>query len=396
MLKKDNRKIKTEGSERSRRIVVAMSGGVDSSVAVALLKKQGYFVVGVFMKFWKDPSAGSGQAGENRCCSIESEKLARLVAKKIGIPFYVINVEKEFKKKVVDYFLEEYKKGNTPNPCVVCNKEIKFGFLIDKALKMGADFVATGHYARTSLGNFLSLGNQIFLGKGILPSVSLPSRSKNLLPRFFKLLKSVDKNKDQSYFLWQLNQEQLSRILFPVGGYTKPEVRALAKKLKLPTAQALESHEVCFIQKTTNDFLKKYLKTKPGNIIDKNRKILGEHQGLHFYTIGQRKGIGLSGGPYFVVDKDFKKNNLIISKNEKDLESQELIAKNINWSAPQKLPISAEVKIRYKSNFAKAKIFKAGARKIKVVFQKPQKAITPGQSAVFYKGDNLLGGGVIE
>ncbi|MEK7541005.1 MAG: tRNA 2-thiouridine(34) synthase MnmA [Patescibacteria group bacterium] len=385
MLKKDNRKIKTEGSERSRRIVVAMSGGVDSSVAVALLKKQGYFVVGVFMKFWKDPSAGSGQAGENRCCSIESEKLARLVAKKIGIPFYVINVEKEFKKKVVDYFLKEYKKGATPNPCVVCNKEIKFGFLIDKALKMGVDYIATGHYAKTSLGN------QIFLGKGILPL-----HSKNLLPRSFKLLKSVDKNKDQSYFLWQLNQKQLSRVLFPVGNYTKSEVRALARKFNLPVAETKESQEICFAQNSTNEFLKKYLKTKPGNIIDKNRKILGEHQGLHFYTIGQRKGIGLSGGPYFVVDKDFKKNNLIISKNEKDLESQELIAKNINWSAPQKLPISAEVKIRYKSNFAKAKIFKAGARKIKVVFQKPQKAITPGQSAVFYKGDNLLGGGVIE
>jgi len=360
------------------KIVVAMSGGVDSSVAAALLKKQGYFVIGIFMKFWKE-----GKSIENRCCSVESEKLARLVAKKIDIPFYVINVEKEFKKKVVDYFLKEYKKGNTPNPCVVCNKEIKFGLLINRALKMGAEFIATGHYAQTSLGN------QIFL------------LAKNLLPRLFK---SKDQDKDQSYFLWQLNQKQLSRVLFPVGNYTKSEVRVLAKKFKLPTAKTPESQEVCFIQNTTNDFLKKYLKSKPGNIIDVNKKILGKHQGLWFYTIGQRRGIGFSGGPYFVVAKDLKKNNLIISKNEKDLERKELIASNVNWILPQKLPINAEVKIRYKSNFVKAKIsdFEKNhsaslrASKVKIVFQKPQKAVTPGQSVVFYKGQELLGGGVIE
>ena len=375
------------------KIVVAMSGGVDSSVAVALLKKQGYFVVGVFMKFWKDPSVNSGQDGrsaENRCCSVESEKLARLVAKKIGIPFYVINVEKEFKKKVVDYFLKEYKKGNTPNPCVVCNKEIKFGFLINKALKMGADFVATGHYAR--------LGREI-------PN----SKFKTI-----KLLKARDKNKDQLYFLWQLDQKQLNRVLFPVGNYTKPQVRALARKFKLPTAKTPESQEVCFIQNTTNDFLKKYLKIKKGKIINKQGKILGEHQGLWFYTIGQRRGIGLSGGPYFVIAKDLKNNNLIVSKNEKDLFSKELILKNVNWISgkyavfcdrrirrigvsvkKQKLSLNVEVKIRYKSNFAKAKILGFGKSKVRVVFQRPQKAVTPGQSAVFYKGKELLGGGVI-
>ncbi len=374
-----NRSKKAKGLERSRRIVVAMSGGVDSSVAAALLKSEGFDVVGVFMKFWKDLSTDSGQdGGENRCCSVESEKMARLVAKKIGISFYVLNVEKEFKKKVVDYFLKEYKKGNTPNPCVVCNKEIKFGLLIEKALKMGADYIATGHYAKTKDG-------RLFQGK--------------------------DKEKDQSYFLWQLNQKQLSRVLFPVENYTKPEVRKLAKIFNLPTAETKESQEVCFIQNTTNEFLKKYLKVKSGNIIDKTGNILGKHEGLHFYTIGQRKGIGLSGGPYFVIEKDFKNNILVVSKNKKDLLKKELVAKNINWILRKKLPVSCDVKIRYKSNFAKAKVFEnpsAGSGQSgKIIFQKPEEAITPGQSAVFYVpvrsseakegvGKELIGGGTID
>lgn len=364
---------KAEGPEPQRRIVVAMSGGVDSSVAAALLKKQfdacperSRRVVGIFMKFWKE-----GKNAENRCCSAESEKLARLVAKKIDIPFYVINAEAEFKKKVVDYFLKEYKKGNTPNPCVACNKEIKFGLLIEKALKLEADFVAAGHYAQIKNG---------------------------------KLLKGKDKEKDQSYFLWQLDQKQLSRILFPVGGYTKTEVRKLAKKFRLPTAKTPESQEICFIQTTVNDFLRKYLKTKPGNIIDKTLrhgsgqagKVLGEHQGLWFYTIGQRKGLEIPQGPYFVIDKNIKKNILIVSKNKKDLEKKELIVKNVNWISLPKLPLQAQVKIRYKSNLAKAKILKHSKNKVKIIFTKPQRAITPGQSAVFYKDKELLGGGVIE
>ncbi len=326
-------------------------------MAAALLKKAGFDVIGVFMKFWKE-----GRSAENRCCSVESEKLARAVAKKINIPFYVVNAEKEFKKKVVDYFLKEYKAGNTPNPCVVCNKEIKFGFLIEKALKMGAGFVATGHYAKIRSG---------------------------------KLLKGGDKEKDQSYFLWQLNQKQLSRIMFPVGGYAKTEVRELAKKFKLPTAETPESQEVCFIQHTTNDFLKKYLKIKSGNIVDTKGKVLGKHQGLWFYTIGQRKGIEIPQGPYYVVSKDYKKNSLVVSKNQKDLLKKELIASQVNWILPQKLPVNAEVKIRYKSNFAKAKISDYSRGKVKIVFQQPQRAITPGQSVVFYKGAQLLGGGVI-
>jgi tRNA-uridine 2-sulfurtransferase len=273
--------------------------------------------------------------------------------------------------------LAEYKEGNTPNPCVVCNKEIKFGFLIKKALSLGADFIATGHYAQIKNG---------------------------------KLLKGADKTKDQSYFLWQLSQSQLKHVLFPVGAYTKIEVRKLAKKFKLPTAETPESQEVCFIEKTTNEFLKKYLKTEPGKIINKEGKILGKHNGLWFYTIGQRRGLEIPQGfasaksfgeikPYYVVDKDFKNNILIVSKNKKDLLKKELIAKNINWISRQKLPVKADVKIRYKSDSAKAKISKHKNNQIKVIFEKSQKAITPGQSAVFYlagSGKQLSGGAIID
>lgn len=350
------------GGVKKPRVVVGMSGGVDSSVAAALLKRAGFDVIGIFMKFWKE-----GKTGKNRCCSVESEKLARLVAKEIGIPFYVLNVEKEFKKAVVDYFVNEYKKGNTPNPCVVCNKEIKFGVFIKKALSLGADFVATGHYAKIING---------ILAKG------------------------EDKEKDQSYFLWQLNQKQLSHILFPLAGYKKPEVRVMAKKFKLPTAETPESQEVCFVDDTVNNFLAKYLKQKSGKIIDIGGKIVGKHNGLWFYTIGQRQGLGLQQGPWYVIGKDFRKNTLIVSKNQKDLLKKELIAGNVNWIAPVKLPgpkgYPVNVKIRYKSEFAKAKITKISKTKARVIFSKPQRAITPGQSVVFYKQNQLLGGGVIE
>ena len=393
-----------KNKEKKVKVIVAMSGGVDSSVVAVLLKKQGFDVVGIFMKFW-NPSTSSGQGGENRCCSTESEKMARLVANKIGIPFYVINVEKEFKKRVVDYFLKEIKEGKTPNPCVVCNKEIKFGLLLEKALKMGAEYIATGHYARL---------------RREIPNPKSEIRNKLQITNY-KLQKAIDENKDQSYFLWQLNQKQLSHTLFPIGEYTKPEVRKLAKKFKLPTAETPESQEICFVSKDINDFLKKYLKSKPGPIcLLENRgtpdvprkgdkKEIGKHEGLQFYTIGQRKGIKLSGGPYFVIAKDFKKNALIVSlgrsqtgeaKIPKDLLRKELIAKDVNWACPPKFCKAkfwrVKAKIRYRSKETSAKVFLLNEKKVKVIFSKPQRAITPGQSVVFYLGKELLGGGIID
>ena len=344
--------------------MVAMSGGMDSSVAAALLKRAGFYseqsrrvdVIGVFMKFWAE-----GEKAENRCCSPESEERARKAARRLKIPFYVLNFKKEFKKKVVDYFLKEYQLGRTPNPCVVCNKEIKFGLLLEKALSLGADFVATGHYARVSS---------------------------------LRLFQARDKEKDQSYFLWQLNQKQLSRVLFPVGGYTKTEVRKLAKKFGLPVLRISESQEVCFVQKTVNEFLAKHIKKrKPGVIVDAKGNRLGRHRGLIFYTIGQRKGIGLPGGPFWVLRKDPKKNFLVVTKNEKDLYKKELIFEKENWIAGKKpkFPLRVKAKIRYNHQPASAVLFHH-----KVIFDRPQRAVTPGQSIVFYKGQEVLGGGIIK
>lgn len=348
------------GGQAKLKVLVAMSGGVDSSVAAALLKKQGFDVSGVFMRL--------------NNFSKKSEQDAKKVAKKLNIPFYVWDFQKEFKKKVIDYFIDEYQCGHTPNPCVECNKFIKFGILLEKAKKIGFDYLATGHYAR-------------------LRRETRNSKSEIRNTPIFELLKTKDEQKDQSYFLWQLNQKQLSRILFPVGMYTKIEVRKLAKKFKLPTAETPESQEVCFIQDSTENFLRKYLKTKPGNIIDKSGKILGQHQGLWFYTIGQRRGIPLQQGPWYVVLKE--KNNIIVSKDKKDLESKKLMASGVNFISETKFPLNTEVKIRYKSNLAKAKIVKY-KNNIKVIFNKPQSAVTHGQSVVFYKGKELLGGGIIK
>ncbi len=379
-----------------KKVIVAMSGGVDSSVAAALLKRAGFYVVGVFMKFWLTPKLSSpaadfgcqrqefddGWAGYNRCCSPESEKRAGWVAKSLGIPFYILNLEKEFKKKVVDYFLDGYKKGITPNPCVVCNKEIKFGLLLEKALAMDADFIATGHYAR--IRKFVS--------------------SKKI---HYSLISAKDKEKDQSYFLWQLTQKQLRHILFPIGDYTKTEIKGLAKRFKLPVFDVPESQEICFIPNgDIGEFLKSQIKAKKGKIVSPKREknikmfnscVIGEHKGLCFYTIGQRKGIGLSGGPYYVLDKDLKKNLLIVTKNEKSLYKKGLIAKNVNWISGEKpkLPITVKAKIRYRHNAALATINSLKPTVYKLKFKIAQRAITPGQSVVFYKGNELLGGGII-
>jgi len=362
-----------------KRVICAMSGGLDSSVTAALLKRASFDVIGVFMKFWSEPREDGLIGNINRCCAPEAEIRARKVAKILKIPFYVFDFSKEFKERIVDYFLDGYEKGITPNPCVVCNKEIKFGLLLEKALSLDADYVATGHYARKIQNSKFKMQNE------------------NSKCKIFKLLRAKDKNKDQSYFLWMLNQEQLKRILFPIGDYTREEVENLARKFKLPVLGIKKSVEICFIQTTVSDFLRKYLKEKPGKIVDTEGKILGEHKGLWFYTIGQRKGIGLSGGPWWVLDKDLKKNFLIVTKNEKDLLKKELICKNVNWISGKepKLPLKVKAKIRYKTHFAKATIFPTRNKIYKVIFEEPQRAITPGQSVVFYKGEEVIGGGVI-
>lgn len=342
-----------------KKVVVAMSGGVDSSVAAALLQKQGFLVTGVFMKFWA-PSGRQAHERWNRCCALEAEERAKEVARILGIPLYVFNLKKEFEKRVVSRFLEDYRSGVTPNPCVVCNKEIKFGLLLEKSLALGADFVATGHYVRRQDG---------------------------------KLLRGEDRAKDQSYFLWKLSRKQVERVLFPVGSYTKTRVREFAKKLKLPVWSAPESQEICFVSGTVNEFLKKHFKPKKGRIIDSAGNDLGAHQGLVFYTIGQRKGIGLPGGPYWVVKKDFKGNLLVVTKNGRDLLSKELFFKDANWISGKHpiFPFKADVKIRYRSELVPAVVQKSQ----RVVFARPQRAVTPGQSVVFYRKQELLGGGII-
>jgi len=338
-----------------------MSGGIDSSVAAALLKKAGFDVIGVFIKLTDLPRFK------------ESEMRAKKVAKILGIPLLVLDLRREFKERVINLFLKEYKLGLTPNPCVACNKEIKFGFLLEKALSLDTDFIATGHYAR------------------------IKKRFVNSKQIRYSLMTAKDKEKDQSYFLWKLNQKQLKHILFPIGDYSKTQVRIISRKFKLPTFEIPESQEVCFIQGTINDFLKKRLKEKPGKIITKEEKTVGEHRGLWFYTIGQRKGINLPDGPYYVLDKDLKKNLLIMTKNEKDLYEKQLLAGHVNWISGQepKFPLKIKAKIRYRHEPTSAVITRSLKSKVSLRFAQPQRAITPGQSVVFYKGQEVLGGGVI-
>jgi tRNA-uridine 2-sulfurtransferase len=354
---------------KTKKIVVAMSGGVDSSVAAKLLKDQGHEVVGIFLHFWKE--LGDNGNFENKCCSAEALLDARRVATKIGIPLYTLNFAKIFKKQIVNNFLDEYKKGKTPNPCVRCNKLVKLGFLIKQAKKLGFDFVASGHY------------------------VNLKEKNKKFIMRAAK-----DKTKDQSYFLYTFNQKELAHLLFPLGGYTKKQVRQLAKKFKLPVAEKKESQEICFIpDKNHNEFLKRHIKLTPGKIKTINGKIVGSHFGLPLYTIGQRKGIEIGGtGPYYAAKMDYKKNILYVVNdgNDKILYSNKLIAKNVNWllGDEPKFPLKCQSVIRYRHKPAECVITKSKTN-YQVKFKEPQRAVTPGQSVVFYKKDEVLGGGII-
>lgn len=349
-------------------VVVGMSGGVDSSVTAALLKQQGYSVIGVYMKNWSE------DYGDYGCTWAEDAEDARKVAQVLNIPFYVWNFEKEYKEKVVEYFLKEYEAGRTPNPDILCNSEIKFKVFLDKALALGADFVATGHYARVK---------KIQNSSGQIE---------------YQLLKGLDPAKDQSYFLYRLTQEQLSKVLFPIGEFHKPKVRELAREFNLPTHAKKDSQGICFIGKIdVREFLMDHIKAKKGEIVTTTGKVIGEHVGLPFYTIGQREGIGLGGdGPYYVVTKDLEKNKLIVTndKNDPQLWQREFHVSDLSWTNKINIPPNAGVSIRYHHPDYPAEIIQKGSG-LHVKFNEPQRAITPGQSAVIYSGDVLLGGGIV-
>jgi tRNA-specific 2-thiouridylase len=342
-----------------KKIAVAMSGGVDSSVAAAILKEQGYDVMGVTMKLWP------GNTSNERCCSISNIEDAKSVAEQLSIPHHVVDMQEIFKHTIIDNFISEYEKGRTPNPCVRCNKLIKFDALLKKVKGLGADFLATGHYARI----------EKIAGKYILK-------------------KGIDQTKDQSYFLHSLKQEALSRTIFPLGDLTKQEVRKIAKKFKLNVADKEESQEICFVEGNFGELFR----PKEGDIIDMDGKVIGKHKGYQLYTIGQRRGLGLSRkDPAYVLKIDPKTNTITVG-NRGDVYGDDLIAGDLNWISVDRIdsPIKVKAKIRYNSPGSEAEILPLFKEKVKVMFKKPQFAITPGQSVVFYDGDTVVGGGIIQ
>jgi tRNA-specific 2-thiouridylase len=388
-----------------KKVFVGLSGGVDSSVSAALLKEAGFDVYGVFIKVWQPDMALTGG------CTWREDRLdAMRVCAKLSIPFYILDLEKKYKKEVVDYMIREYKAGRTPNPDVMCNKYVKFGGFFDWAMKNGADFVATGHYARAcypSEGKAkLSESTDIFLLKN--SSCSRQSRSQASLKALpYLLLAGKDKNKDQSYFLWTLTQKQLAKTLFPVGDIEKPQVRKLAKKFGLLTAEKRDSQGLCFIGKVDiMDFLKNFIKEKPGNVINEKGEIIGTHDGVFFYTIGQRHGFVITKKqttekPCFIITKDLKANTIMVSHNpiiRKDISNNEIRLKNVNWIAGAEPDFRKEysARIRYRQPLEKCHFMKSEEGGLIIKFSKPQKSPTPGQSAVFYEGEVCLGGGIIE
>jgi len=345
-----------------------MSGGVDSSVAAALLKEQGYEVIGMMLRLWSEP----GKEESNRCCTPDSMAQARRVAAKLDIPFYVVDAKDVFRETVVEYFLEGYARGETPNPCLVCNRKIRWTFLLDHALALGAEFMATGHYARVSRDED---GN-------------------------VRLLRAVDRNKDQSYVLHVLDQAKLRHALFPVGDYTKPEIRQIAERHGLPTASRKDSQDLCFLAgEDYRSFLQRNASEmlKPGEILTREGQPIGFHNGLANYTIGQRKGLGVaSPAPLYVLTKDATRNTLIVGTQEQ-LGSHELAARDVNWIGSE-IPsgeLRADVKIRYTAKEAAAWVTPKGTNQAQVTFDAPQRDITAGQAAVFYQEDLLIGGGII-
>ncbi len=343
-----------------KKVFVAMSGGVDSSVAAALLKDRGYDVYGIFMQGWQNPHF--------ECTWNEDRQDALRVAAMLNIPFCVLDFSREYYEKVVSYLIDEYKSGRTPNPDVMCNKEIKFGLFYQWAMENGADYIATGHYAK---------------------------REKDTLAI------AKDLNKDQSYFLWTLTPEILSHTLFPIGEYTKPEVRALARTYGLPTAEKKDSQGICFVgEGNIADFLREHIEAEPGPIKTLAGRVVGAHDGIEFYTIGQRHGIGLRGGAgelFYVAEKDPQTATIVVAADHEDsaLYKKEVLFNNVNWLVQHSVlnkPVECEARIRYRQPLQKC-ILDVG--RLAAVFKDFQRAVTPGQSIVFYKNGVVLGGGVI-
>ena len=366
---------KMDSDKKNITVAVGMSGGVDSSVAAALLMKEGYNVIGITMKTYDYMEVGGFKPNESSCCDLKAVMDAHAVAEKFGFPHYVVNVREEFGTEVINNFVEEYLKGRTPNPCVICNRKIKFGALLEKAKEYGAQFLATGHYARV---RFDTLRKRYILSRG----------------RYAE--------KDQSYALWAVTQEALGKIMFPLGEMTKPEVRALAEQFELINARKQESYEICFVPDDKYErFLNERMpelqsKVSGGNIIQ-NGNIVGKHKGYPYYTIGQRRNIGAYGQKMYVTEIDSTTNTIKIG-SDSELHHRTLIADQVNWSGIAMLDANLHVqaRVRYMERGTDAMVSLEENGKIKVTFDQPKRAITPGQSVVIYDGDDVLCGGVID